>query len=351
MGREAIRPQSFQDLQEPSPGSLDRVYDALEELALFGLPFTVLGLTSLILLSKRYYRPPNDLDIMVGSQHILPFLGKLNSSWQWDLNYKHEEVLKAFVEGRDLIYAGPTPPKCRFDESSSALFAVSHSGSFACVFDPAPLNIPPVGDILFAIHSPHLTTDTGEPFCQLHEDGSFTLWVATNQVARHREVLVIFYDTETGSPVKVVQSMWHHDGEVRGKVLAFWCSPRLSLSDYGGLFYRVRLGASLLNLRWNFRHRISRLTLDLWCSRERQNFPQGVCVDYAYPSCLDNAIYTDILGFTLKVNNPHHVLHMKCCYNREKDLADAAFYADLLGAYPIISEPDSTTDSSPEDSA
>lgn len=292
--------------------------------------FSLIGHLSLILLSRKIYRNPDDIDILILLKDLNKWLNFLKQDWTIFGNIESLNILQMFVGNELQKFASTNVKTCSISEKDADLYKISfnnfnlHSKSRS--FNE--INKENIAQPQFIYHDPQKKTHKNTDFVEFHRD-KFKIWFYTNNLAQHFKSYLIFYNNDL-SVKELIECSFQYDFVENNSIYAYWCSPEIDFDLFNGCFYRIFVHKELFAIR--LQHPQTKILLECYICK-------NLCSFYDAPiKYIDK--YGPIKNLSISFNRlpmeiqyPYRALNNK--YGRPKDLDDYEVYRYLMDEYPL----------------
>lgn len=320
-------------------GILKKLFDDLKSLLKISknlqLNIILLGHISLILLSKKAYRTPKDIDILIDKHNFLKLAEGLKSEWCLGINSEYRPYFNKFMKNKLIKFASDDIKNCSEEENLGTIYKIENKFDINKKYDVKNL-IGPKKEIPFEpkwlYHSPNETTHHQLPFVE-KKDNLFKIRFYTNEKSNFFRTAIIFYDNNFQYK-KIIECEHESDIHVDDNIYSYWSSSFLNLEKYNFSYYRIFVFTS--EFQFIFKHKKTGNYIDCYIENDIENFFEKNA-SYLIEKTIDsqkNKILFSFNGEIIDLANPHYSLAFK--YNRGKDLDDLEFYKDLLNKYPLL---------------
>jgi hypothetical protein len=298
------------------------------------LNFILVGHLSLILLSKKMYRDPSDIDILISIQEIDEWLEQLDKNeWLWHTNIITFNSLKLFKKFQLQKFASVDYKSCNINENISTLYEIKN-GQFLTYSISKFTNkiLPNIEDQpKWICHDPENLNNHNLVHVE-KRDNLFKIWCVTNSVKKFYKTFIIFYDRDLKHK-KLVELNFDHNSSKDNEVCSYWSSPFLDLNEFNNSYYRLFIYRSIFAIK--FKHRHSESILDCYFGRENLSLDFKTEIIYSNNANQENNyLLSTFKNKELKISNPYFCIKSKST-DREKDLEDYKFYSSLIEEYPL----------------
>jgi hypothetical protein len=272
-----------------------------------GLDYHLIGHIALALLSKKMYRTPHDLDILINAKNLNNWYDALKNKWCFRGNL---EFIKKFNELKFKKFAASNTNNCAIHSNESQIYNKKDKNVSTI------LNIGIVNNFSnydktiasWVYHNPN--QNNSQSIKQIEfDDNKFRLWFHTNQVGAGfiGEVNLIKDNNTT-----IIPCTFHSNQELSDKSLSdWWVSDWINNDEFNECKYTICLYKKSISVR--LFHKISNISMDLYLNQEQfQSSYELVHID----------------NMQIKITQPELSLWNK--YNRTKDNDDYEFYKFML---------------------
>ena len=299
------------------------------------LPFKVIGHISLILLSNKVYRNPDDIDIQVNKNDFKKWFVFFQKEWNLWGGPETYNKLKLILEDKAIKYASIDINNCSEIENKADLYKINNktlSLDYCAVdnnvienhiddpWDPFPK---------FVIHNPSQKKHDGKPFIEI-KNNKFKIWFYSNRVGQNSKSFIIFYDAKLKHK-ELVECTWQYDYDFNNKVSAYWSSPELDIEKFETSYYRIFIYKNCLGL--TFKNKISDIKLETYLMSHTLEKYRPIPTTYQSSIITLNS-YNELLlnNKIIRVGTLKEIFLSK--FNRSKDLDDYEIYKYLFDKYP-----------------
>jgi hypothetical protein len=298
------------------------------------LDIILIGHISLILLSKKVYRTPKDIDILVEKHHFLKLAEGLKPEWHLGINSEYRPYFNKFMKNKLIKFASDDITNCSEEENFGTLYKIENIFNIYKKYDVQNL-ISPQKDVPFEpkwlCHNPNQTTHHQLPFVE-KKNNLFKIRFYTNEKSNFFRAGIIFYDNNLQYK-KIIECEFDSNINVNNNIYSYWSSPFLDFEQYNFTYYRIFVLIS--EFQFIFKHKKTENYIDCYIENDIENFFEKK-VSCLIEKTIDSQKNKILFSFNNKIihlANPHYSLAFK--YNREKDFDDLEFYKDLLLKYPL----------------
>jgi hypothetical protein len=294
------------------------------------LEFHLIGHISLILLSNKIYRNPDDIDIKINSNLTHEWLNFFKNDWDWCGSVENAGRLHLFLENKLSKFASRNINNCAMVENEADLYKINDK-QFLTYSHSQSTNLMD-GDIYarpqFICHDPEKNFFDDKPFIEIKKN-TFKIWFYTNSVEQYFKSFIIFYEDNLKHQ-KIIECGFRYDYKVDNEIYAIWSSPELNLEEFNRSYYRILIQKDLFAVR--LKNKITKVILELYLKKE--NLTQySAPIIFNENDELNPSIGVIFNNKPLKVAYPSNCLRHK--YGRKKDIDDYKIYGHLLDKYPL----------------
>jgi hypothetical protein len=305
----------------------------------------LLGHFSLILLFKKIYRTPQDLDIVINFHEFEKWKSFLSKDWLIYADINYIEGFKQFLKDKFKKFASVDPNTCSSDEESADLFKINPND--CCLYKQCSDNKNLfkehfiikghyddseqflAEEPLWIYHNPQKFNHVNEPFVKI-KGNKFKIIFNTNSLGRYYNCFINLYDNYLNKK-DIFECYFSYDHMVNDQKISYWESPWLDHETYNDFYYRIYIQKSMMPLR--FMH------------KDNNDFILDIYVDGLYRNEGDiNIVFNSIEQFITKrkikhlnkdilIRDPFETFLNK--YGREKDIDDMEFFKDCLERFKL----------------
>lgn len=291
--------------------------------------YSIIGHISLILLSRKVYRNPDDIDILIKLDELDKWVDFIKEDWDWFGHVNAIEFIHMFKKDELQKFASININNCSIKEDTADLYKINDKNftlfsSSQCdnIIDEKLIVQPQ-----FLYHDPTKKRHDGKDFIEINEE-KFKIWFYTNALTQHFASYIIFYDKDLNYK-EIIQCDFIHDYIKDNVVYAYWCSPEIDLKKFDGCYYRIVVNKQLLSIR--FQNKLTKTLMEFYIYK---NFFKVRNVPIFFQDRLSVIRHLNVKfqGLLLPVQYPFRALNNK--YGRQKDLDDYEVYEYLMKQYP-----------------
>ncbi len=313
--------------EDSSPQELKKVLDCLitihDLLKEKSIDFVIAGHFSLILRNKKFYRTPNDIDIIINDHDFLNFTKVVRANFMQSEANKFSEIIFSYIR-KCIKYASDDLHSCSYSEEESTLYLIQNSKSIIHkkstgknFLNKNPRNTDTIPQ--WILHDP-----SKKDLISFNSNKEkFKICFATNSVSKYFKTYVIFYNKDLTYKC-LTNCKWISDRSIKtpfdleSEKAAFWESPELNIKDYEGCYYRILIYKSQIPVVYS--HTILSKTID--CQVENN------CISHipTYPERKYDIISYENRSF--KISTQEEVFTHK--FNRLKDQNDIKFFSGQM---------------------
>jgi hypothetical protein len=311
---------------------LEYVYQIHDYALKNKLELTLIGHISLILLSRKIYRTPEDIDILTSLKDLNKWADFFKEDWEWDI--RHREIAGRFVRNELQKFASTNIDTCSIIEDSADIYKINDNNFslFKGSKSSNQINTKIPEQPEFVYHDPSKKTHNNNNFIE-YNDNKFKIWFYTNNLARSFKSYIIFYDQNLIRK-EFIECSFQYDYIKDNTTYAYWCSPEIDLNTFKKSYYRIFVHKEMFGLK--LRNRTTRILLECYIYKNLLDL-YNIPITY-----IDNcSIYDERFDFLLngksiQIKYPDKIFKEK--FGREKDLDDYEVYKDLLHQYPLTNQ-------------
>lgn len=295
------------------------------------LDFLLVGHLGLILLSNKFYRDINDLDILIPIKHANSWGSLLYKDWDVLVSENYILAAHMFFKSELQKYASVDITSSTVKETDATIYQIKENNFKVYKKSSAlnSINLKIIQQPIYVCHDPskiNMVEIIGN---------QFKLNFYTNSVGQYFKSYVIFYD-ESLKYKNIVECLFSHDVKNNKTTQCYWTSPLLNLDKYENCFYKIITYKH--QFRTTLQHKITKMKIEFWIDNDISNsFQQPIQYSREPSNIMYNAniINFDFNNKNILVSNPNFCFDAK--YKRQKDIDDYSFFRDLLYKYQVRS--------------